>query len=242
LGSGISPAAECQPSIGLDRGVRPPTAGTGTLVVRVRRFGTREPVTFVRLRLTRLGEPNPAVDSVAHDPDSTGFPVASLPTGRYALVVLSIGYFSRTDTLLVRAGAIDTVTLGLEVHLDGYRNRHNCRPRRFRRPGESACLLEPDAAETLLAKARRLAAPEARRRFGLPAFNAEEVVLVQDEGICEGASRAYGAPGDPPRRVLVVRLGSLYLVYDPHEPQYAGEFDYYTIFDRDWRVVTGWAG
>ena len=79
--------------------------------------------------------------------------------------------------------------------------------------------------------------PESRRSLHLPAIDTTRITLVRDERVCERAGRAYGRSDDPPRRVIVVAMGQLYLVYDPFEPVFGGEFDSRCIYDRSWRTV-----
>ena len=59
--------------------------------------------------------------------------------------------------------------------------------------------------------------------------------------MCEEAARVYGQPDDPPRRMIVVALDELYLVYDPFEPVSAGEWSIHSIYDRSWRHIVSLA-
>ena len=117
---------------------------------------------------------------------------------------------------------------------------YNCRPRGFRRPGESACATDAQEAERALGNARHYASPEGRRTFRLPAGDTLPApVVVRDERVCERAGQAYGGPGSPPRRVVVVAVGGLFVVYDPYEPRAAGEWNVWLLFDRRWRPLGG---
>jgi len=127
---------------------------------------------------------------------------------------------------------MDTIRVALENW--GDRANHNCRPRGFRRPGESACVTEGDDVEIELEYARSFAEPERQRAFSLQLIDTSRIALVRDEPVCERAGRAYGQPDDPLRRVIVVRMDRVYLVYDPFEPVTAGEWDVYCIYDRSW--------
>jgi hypothetical protein len=165
---------------------------------------------------------------------------SELPEGRYSLVVRGM-YGGRTDTIDVRPWQADTILAPLEGFYEGYRNVHNCRPRGFRRAGESACAVEGFPARGELDYARDLARPERGSGLRLPPMDTARISLVHDEGTCERAGRAYGESGDPPRRVVVIQMDSLYLVYDPFEPLTCGEWEVHRIFDRSWRVVASLA-
>ena len=52
---------------------------------------------------------------------------------------------------------------------------HNCRPRGFRRSGESACVTEGEEAEGELDYARTFAKPERRRALKLPAIDSSRI-------------------------------------------------------------------
>ncbi len=215
----------------------PDSASTGaTLVVRPVQFGADEPVLYAEVVLTALHQ-------VGAPPASRGAntrmaPVqvfAGMTPGQYTLMVRALGYRRRADTVTIEPRALDTVRVALEN--SGDRTNHNCRPRGFRRPGESACVAEGLEAELELDYARTFAEPERRRAFKLPAIDSSRIALVRDEDVCEQAGHAYGQPGDPPRRVIVVAMDHLYLVYDPFEPEAVGEWDSHCIYDRSWRPV-----
>jgi hypothetical protein len=91
-----------------------------------------------------------------------------------------------------------------------------------------------EEADEVLAYARGLSRPEERATFKLPPIDSTMILLVGDEMVCERAGRLYGRAGDPPRRVVVVRMDTLFLVYDPFEPLWAGEWNIYTIFGAAW--------
>jgi hypothetical protein len=219
----------------------PDPAGTGALVVRLTRFGAADPVRGAQITLVPLGAPAPAPAGPPYSSDSSAartFP--GLAPGRYTLGVRLLGLWPRTDTVTVRAGAVDTVDVAADDFDSGYRNVHNCRPRGFRRAGESACATDAEAAEQALDLARDYASPAGRRTFRLPAGDTVPApALVRDERVCERAGRAYGGPESPPRRVAVVAVGGLFVVYDPYEPRAAGEWNVWMVFDRRWRSLAG---
>src|SRR5437762_9311588 len=97
-----------------------------------------------------------------------------------------LGYARRTDTLSLQPGAADTVQAAIQIQGDPF--NHNCLPRGFRRPGESACVTTGEQAELELAYARDLAKPESRRSLNLPAIDTSRIALVQDERVCERAA------------------------------------------------------
>ncbi len=234
------PHADCRVTIRRGSIEQAPGAADGgtILVVRPVRFGTQEAVRTAFVELARLGAASVAVAGLTgpHDP-AIVCSFSGLAPGQYSLRVRATGYHGRTDTIPVEAGAAETVRVALELDLEGDRNVHNCRPRGFRRPGESACVTEGHAAESERDYARSFAEPERRRAFNLPAIDTSRITLVRDERVCDRAARAYGHPDDPPRRMIVVRLDRLYLAYDPFEPVAAGEWDVHCIYDRSWRPL-----
>jgi len=216
---------------------RGPSAAHAALVVRLVSFDTHELLDFTHLRLEPL-------DHASHDPvraDSAGalpetFDFA-LPAGRYALVSQSFGYHARTDTVTARAGVADTVTVALEQYEDALRNAHNCRPRGFRHPGERACVTDQISAVLVLDRARDFSSHRFRFGLGFPAGDSVDVQLVDDERLCERAARIYGLDKGPPRRVVVVEAGNIYVVYDPAEPVVLGDLNQWLIVDRKWKVL-----
>jgi hypothetical protein len=237
--SRFAAAPECRvrvvPTIAPSR--RGPSTDAANLVVRLVSFDTHELLDFTHLRV----EP---VDSVSHSParaDSAGalpevFSFA-LPSGRYALVTQSFGYHARTDTITARAGITDTVTVALEQYEDALRNAHNCRPRGFRRPGERACVTDQISVVVVLDRARDFSSHRFRFGLGLPAGDSVDVNLVDDERLCERAARIYGLETGPPRRVVVVEAGNIYVVYDPAEPVVLGDLNQWLIVDKNWKVL-----
>ncbi len=221
----------------------PDPGGPGTLVVRVAGFDTTQPIGGAQVTLWPLGV-RPMPGGPAASPDTSAKRVfASLRPGRYALVSRRIGYYARTDTVTARAAATDTLGVSLEAFDDGYRNVHNCRPHRFRRAGESACVTDSAATSAAIDRAREYASAAGRRGFHLPAGDTLPVpVIVRDERLCDRAGRAYGGRDSPPRRVVVVAIGDLFVVYDPLEPIAAGEWNVTMVFDRRWRPLIGVAG
>lgn len=218
-------------------------AGTATLAVRVVRFGSTEGIGHAMVILTSLDSASmPPRSSQAADSSSTRV-FQEIPAGRYQLIIRRIGYSARTDSVVVRPRSADTVTVALRTFHDEYRNTYNCRPRRFRYPGERACLDDTTEADFAVAYARAFADSAERKPFPqIPPFDSSDVALISDEATCERASMAYGEPGDPPRRVIVVRMGQLFMVYDPHEPLTAGEWDIRRFFDRRWESILDLAG
>jgi hypothetical protein len=63
------------------------------------------------------------------------------------------------------------------------------------------------------------------------------VSLVDDERICERAANIYGLEKGPPRRVVVVEAGNIYVVYDPAEPVVLGDLNQWLILDKRWHVL-----
>lgn len=103
-------------------------------------------------------------------------------------------------------------------------------------------MTDPRLVEGELDYARRLASREDRTFSEIPPVHPSQVKLLTDEEVCERAGREYGLPDDPPRRVVVIRLGRLFMVYDPFEPEAAGEWDVRSIFDSEWKPVLHLAG
>jgi len=212
------------------------------LVVRPVRFGTDEPITYVEARVVPLGGRDSVVLYPVRKPDTATIIVFDgVEPGPYSLILRRLGYERRTDTVTLLPAAVDTVRAAMELSGDGYRNTHNCRPRGFRRPGESACVATGEDAELELDDARRLAYPEGLRRLNLPPVDTTRIALVRDERVCDRASRLYGEADDPPRRVIAVQLDRLYLVYDPFEPVFAGEWNIHEVYDRSWRRLASLA-
>lgn len=231
-------AAQCRAAIA-PGGVRDSadTAGTSTLVVRLAALGSSTVLAqgSVALRPLDGDATGPArVEQTSERPLTF---TASLTSGRYALESRGFGFAARTDTIEVRAGAADTVTVALEEYYDALRNRHNCRPRGFRRLGEPACVTDQITTVLALDRARDMASPRFRFGIGLPAGDSSNVRVVDDERICERAARLYGVGGDPPRRVVVVDAANFYVVYDPAEPVVHGELNQWLVIDRRFRVL-----
>jgi hypothetical protein len=215
---------------------RGPSAGDAALVVRLVAFDTHELLDFTHLRVEPLDasrEPARA-DSAGALPETFTVP---LPAGRYALVAQSFGYHARTDTVTARAGATDTITVALEPYEDALRNAHNCRPRGFRHLGERACVTDQISAVLVLDRARDFSSHRFRFGLGFPAGDSVDVNLVDDERLCERAARIYGLDKGPPRRVVVVEAGNIYVVYDPAEPVLLGDLNQWLILDKNWKVL-----
>jgi hypothetical protein len=81
------------------------------------------------------------------------------------------------------------------------------------------------------------------REPNLSRFKSVQVSLVRDQAVCDRAGRAYGQGKGPARRVVVIKLGNAgYVVFDPFEPERAGEFETWMVFDRRWRLLHAWVG
>ena len=234
------PAEQCRASVRLG-GVR--DAGTdsaGTIVVRLTGFGSAALVDQPQIVLTPLVPLDTAAQPVVRREDATGRPAPfelSLRPGRYLLAARAFGYERRTDTIMARAGASDTVAVALEGYLDALHNRHNCRPRGFRHAGERACVTDRITTVLVLDRARDMASPRFRYGIGLPKGDSADVRIVDDERICERAARLYGRDSDPPRRVVVADAVSFYVVYDAAEPVAFGELNQWLVIDRKFRVL-----
>lgn len=230
------PAVSCRPAIapgGNPRG----DALMSALVVRLRAFDPPAPLEEASVALTPLdaGARTPArVRRTAERPPTFA---ASLAAGRYALESRAFGFAARTDTVVARSGATDTVTVTLEEYDDALRNRHDCRPRGFRRLGEPACVTDQITTVLVLDRARDMASPRFRFGIGLPAGDSTDVRIVGDERICERAAHIYGVGDGPPRRVVVVDAANFYVVYDPAEPVALGEYNLWLLLDRRFRVL-----
>jgi hypothetical protein len=225
----VAPAA-----VHLGRG---PSTSDAALVVRLVAFDTHELLDFTHLRVEPLDDAShePArADSAGALPETFTF---ALPAGRYALVAQSFGYHARTDTVAARAGATDTVTVALEQYEDALRNAHNCRPRGFRHVGERACVTDQISAVLVLDRARDFSSHRFRFGLGFPAGDSVDVALVDDERLCERAARIYGMEKGPPRRVVVVEAGNIYVVYDPAEPILLGDLNQWLVLDKKWKVL-----
>ena len=231
------PDPDCKLSIRHGALGKPPDDhAPASLVVHPVEFGTDQPIGYIEARLSRLGGPDSAALSRVRATDTaTSLVFDSVAPGRYALMLRKLGYARRIDSLDLEAGANDTVRAAIQR--SGDRINHNCRPRGFRHVGESACVTTGEEADLQLDYARRLADPEGLRRLNLPPVDTSRIVLVRDERVCETASHHYGQPDDPPRRVIVIRMDQLYLVYDPFEPVVAGEWNINEIYDRSWRLL-----
>ncbi len=177
--------------------------------------------------------------------DSGGlYPFTKRPAGLYLLTARRIGYLASQDTVVIRPGGSDTLVIAMERDVPGSANAHNCRPHHFRAPWEPACLADTVEERNLRNHALHFAkSPSDRKLFKLPAFEPSDVAVVQDTAICEAAATAYGAgTRDPPRRVVVVRAGPVYFVFDPREPLRGGEFEITLVLDRHFHVIMGLAG
>jgi hypothetical protein len=234
------PAPECQPRLRLskiaDSALQ--SAGRGRVVVLPHVMGDTGRVQYAKAELTPAAKPVPSGSWSIETEDSAQVRVLESDTiGRHLLSLRGIGYGRFLDTVDVRAGHADTLDVWLRRAHDEYRNTFNCRPRGFRRTGESACVVDSVEVEPVLARAKTFAGAGSLKAFGIQPFDSSRVELVRNEKTCTLAGKLYGDAADPPRRVVVVRMGPLYMVYDPYEPVAAGEWDIWRIFDRRWRPV-----
>lgn len=238
--SAYAPAAQCRAAVALDATRALGYAdGAGKLVVRLGVFDSSAFASHAWILLSPIAPLDTVVQSVVRL-ESSAEPasfVASVAPGRYVLVSHAFGYETRADTVDVRAGATDTVSIALEEYADALRNRHNCRPRGFRRPGERACITDQITTSLVLHRARDMASPRFRFGIGLPNGDSTDVHLVDDERVCERAARIYGLDSGPPRRVVVVDAGNLYVVYDPAEPVGLADLNQWLVLDKRWRVL-----
>lgn len=235
-----APAEQCSVATRLG-GVRAAVGdSTGTVVVRLTGFDSPALVDHAQVVVTPIAPLDTLTQPVVRREDATDHPAPfelSLRTGRYLLAARAFGFERRTDTIAVRAGASDTVSVALEGYTDALRNRHNCRPRGFRHAGERACVTDQITAALVLDRARDMASPRFRYGIGLPKGDSTDVRIVDDERICERAARLYGIDSDPPRRVVVADAVGFYVVYDAAEPVAFGEFNQWLVIDRKFRVL-----
>lgn len=237
--SRFEPASGCLASLRL--GTRPDgDARRGSLVVRLTAFDSTALLDHSSVVLAPIAPLDSAWQPVVRLEETSDRPApfeTTLRPGRYLLGARAFGYQGRSDTVAVRAGAADTVVLALEEYDDALRNRHNCRPRGFRRAGERACVTDQITTVLVLDRARDMASPRFRFGIGLPAGDSSDVRVVDDERICERAARVYGHDTGPPRRVVVVDAANFYVVYDPAEPVAFGELNQWLVIDRRFRVL-----
>jgi hypothetical protein len=216
------------------------TNRAGSLVVRLTSFGSAALLDHSAIVVTPIAPLDSVRQPIVRREDASDRPApfeASLLAGRYLLGARAFGYEGRSDTVVVRPGATDTVILALEEYDDALRNRHNCRPRGFRHAGERACVTDQITTVLVLDRVRDMASPRFRFGIGLPAGDSSDVHIVDDEGVCERAARVYGLDTGPPRRVVVVDAANFYVVYDPAEPVALGEYNEWLVIDRRFRVL-----
>jgi len=234
------PAAECRPSVRLATEGTPDPDRPGALVVRLTGFGSPALVDHSAIVVAPLASSDTVVQPVVRREDASVRPApfeVPLRRGRYLLDARAFGYEARTDTVVVRPGMADTVTVALQEYDDALRNRHSCRPRGFRHLGERACITDQITTVLVLDRARDMASPPFRFGIGLPAGDSTDVRIVDDERICERAARLYGLDTGPPRRVVVVDATGFFVVYDPAEPVTLGELNQWLVVDRRFRVL-----
>jgi hypothetical protein len=211
--------------------------GRAQIVVLPRVLGAANNIYYVHAALTPVSRPLDKIPR-AGTVDTSGFRVVQTDTtGPHVLHLAGIGYARFVDTLIPRRGYSDTIVVWLRPVDEEYRNTYNCRPRGFRRSGESACVSDTVETEAALSRAREFAGDGVLKALGIAPGDSSTVTLVGDEKTCRRAAALYGQPKDPPRRIVVIRMGKHYLVYDPYEPLPAGEWNVYRVFDRRWRPV-----
>lgn len=234
------PAEQCVASTRLGSVDAADADSSGTLVVRLTSFASPALLDHGQLVVTPLAPLDTAVQPVVRREGTADPPTPfelSLNSGRYLLASRALGYEWRSDTVVVRPGASDTVAVALEDYTDALRNRHNCRPRGFRHAGERACVTDQITAVLVLDRARDMASPRFRFGIGLPKGDSADVRIVDDERICERAARLYGLDSGPPRRVVVADAVTFYVVYDAAEPVTLGELNQWLVIDRKFRVL-----
>ena len=233
------PAPECQPQLRRSKAADSTLqrVGRARLIVVPRVLGTPDNLPYVQAGLAPASHPLSKIPW-AGTPDTADVRVVETDTtGPHLLYLSGIGYGRFVDTLNLRTGYSDTIVVWLRNSDDEHRNTYNCRPRGFRRAGASACVTDSVETDAVLARAREFAGAGSLKALGISPFDSSRVTLIQHEKTCLRAARLYGEPNDPPRRVVVVRMGRHYLVYDPYEPLRAGEWNIWRIFDRRWRPV-----
>ena len=231
-------APQCRPSLA-PADVRA-TSGTtpgSRLVVRLATFEPSADLAQASVALTPLDAGASVPVRVERTSERPAAFAVTLAPGRYALESRAFGFAVRTDSVVARAGATDTVTITLEEYDDALRNRHNCRPRGFRRLGEPACVTDQITTALVLDRARDMASPRFRFGIGFPPGDSTDVRVVDDERICERAAHLYGRSGDPPRRVAVADAVNFYVVYDPAEPVALGELNQWLVLDHRFSVL-----
>jgi hypothetical protein len=233
------PAPECDPQLRLstvlDSALQ--IVGRARLIVVPRVLGTPDNVSHVQAALVPVSRPLDKIPRAGTLDTSPVRVVESDTTGPHVLYLSGIGYGRFVDTVNPRPGYSDTIVVWLRHFDDEYRNTYNCRPRGFRRAGESACVTDSVETEAVLGRAREFASTGSLKSLGISPFDSSRVRLIRLEKTCLRAARLYGKPNDPPRRVVVVRMGLHYLVYDPYEPLPAGEWNIWRLFDRRWRPL-----
>lgn len=210
-------------------------AGATRLLLRAYRTYDEAPIRGALFRIAPLGSTDStATIRLLAKLDSARIALQDgLPSGRYVVQALSIGYQTRTDTITLSPGLVTSAWVFLDTEHSGIR----CRPPGFRRPNERACVVEPRSLiDDELQHAEYYAVPKKHGFNGVPRYRMQDVVLVTDEAICLRAALAYDVPESPPRKVIVLRLGNAgYIVHDPFEPMRGGEFTYTEFFDRRFR-------
>jgi len=220
---------------------RPATQPTGTsLLLRAAAMSDGTPIEGAEFRVTE----HPVGDSLGSSwqraNEGSALLLSGLEARTYTLEARRLGYTLRRETVSLVEGT--EISVVLMMNDDPWSIR--CQPPRYRLPDEPACVgsSEPEAKQ-VLEHAMIYAAPTESPLPELPTFQSSDVALVLDEATCERAARAYGGSGSPPRRVVVIRLGSAgFFVEDPFEPHRAGEFSLTVVYDSKWRPLFSLAG
>jgi hypothetical protein len=230
------PEPDCVPGVALGS-IPHPSGDSGALTVKVQRVGTHAPVGGLAIGLTPIdSQATPRIPQYATDTSSTKRFVDKR-SGKYSVVVRRIGFDRGGTTATVRPGGDDTITIYLQFALDAYHNVHNCRPHGFRHPGEKACVTDSALVVRALAYARGFTADTAFNELRKFKLSGVPVRLTTLESACERAGRVYGGTSDLPRKVIVVQMGPLYIIYDPFEPLQLGEWEGWMIVDRAWKLI-----
>jgi hypothetical protein len=232
----FQPDARC--TVRVVHGAATSAAGTGAIVVRAAAFAPNRRLDGIRLSLTPLASPEQSLTYRDNSPrTSVIHEFGPLAPGPHVLRIVRIGFSARSDTVLARAGVTDTIDVNLEEFTVGDDNPYNCRPRRFRRVGESACVTVADNGGLAVEQAQSIADLEAHGRLHLPKRSTVLIRVVDDERVCERAARAYAGARSPPRRMIVADGGGFFVVSDPYEPLWAGEWHLWQVYDRRWRLM-----
>lgn len=114
-------------------------------------------------------------------------------------------------------------------------------------PGQTSCLALDEnvlAYAVELATATDTSTAADRAAFNIPAVAASEVEYIGDEATCKSAGREYktaaGLKGKSPA-VLVIRIGTRYLVSSPASQTDKSEFILYVVMDEQFNRLAAFA-